>query len=245
MFLEEPRIGIPEKRPGQRGPSCRNDQVLNEVKPVNVSEVARQVSFEPIDVRDCERGLLVYDQAFVEVWTVREEERRDAEGKPYKGLNAVKALLVIRKDPPPKKRYSLSNAPITTDKRRVTHWKATRYFVERTIQDTKPEAGWDDLPSPKYRAYRPTLAIDALALWFVACVNLNMRARQAASDTVTEILGVRRLPDISYATIRELLLTIFPLKTLTKAQAIELVTKHLVGRTKSTRSRLKGTKMLI
>jgi hypothetical protein len=40
----------------------------------------------------------VYKHAFAEVWTLREEERRDAAGQPYKGLRAVKELLVIRKE---------------------------------------------------------------------------------------------------------------------------------------------------
>ncbi len=90
-----------------------------------------------------------------------------------------------------------------------------------------------------------TLAIDALAIWFVTRMKLKLRGQQAASSVVSEVLGVRRIPDISSANIRELLLTVFPLKTLTKEQAVELVTTHLVGRTKSIRSRLKGTKMLI
>ena len=115
--------------------------------------------------------------------------------------------------------------------------------MERTIQDTKTEAGWDDLSSAKYRAYLHTLAIDALALWFVARVKLTMRPRQVSSEIVRETLGVRRLPELSFATIRDLLLTVFPLKTLTKEDAVELVTTKLMGRVKSTRSRLKGTQM--
>ncbi len=89
-------------------------------------------------------------------------------------------------------------------------WKSNRYFVERTIQDTKTEAGWDDLASAKYRAYMHTLAIDAFALWFVARSKLKMRPRQASSEIVQEMLNVRRLPELSFATIRDLLLTVFP-----------------------------------
>jgi hypothetical protein len=139
----------------------------------------------------------------------------------------------------------LSNALITTETRTLAQWKANRHFVEQTIQDTKTEAGWDDLQSPKYRAYMHTLAIDALALWFVAQTTLNMRSQFADADTVIQQLGVHRLPDLSFANIRELLRQVFPLKTLTKSQAVELVTKHLVNRTKSTKSRLKGTKIQI
>ncbi len=245
VYLEEPHIGIPKKAAGQRGPACKHERVLNDVSAMKVRDLARQVDFESIDVRECERGVLSYEHAFVEVWTLREEERQDAEGNSSNGLRAVKALLIIRKDSPKKKSDSLSNAPVSPDKGTLAQWKANRYIVERTIQDTKTGAGWDDLSSGKYRSYMPTLAIDALAIWFVTRMKLKLRGQQADSSVVSEVLGVRRFPDISSANIRELLLTVFPLKTLTKEQAVELVTTHLVGRTTSTRSRLKGTKMII
>ena len=59
--------------------------------------------------------------------------------------------------------------------------------MERTIQDAKTEAGWDDLASPKYRAYLHTLAIDALAIWFVARVKLKMRQEQASPETFMQV----------------------------------------------------------
>jgi len=242
VYLKEPRIGVPETPAGHRGPRYRNEHILEGV-PLTVAQVARQTTFEPVSVRECERGVLTYDHAVVEVWTLREETREDAEGTSYTGLKAVKELLVMRKDTPHKMSYSVSNAPITTDLCTLAQWKSNRYFVERTIQDTKTEAGWDDLCSAKYRAYLHTLAIDALALWFVARVKLTMRPRQVSPEIVRETLGVRRLPEVSFATIRDLLLTVFPLKTLTKEDAVELVTNKLMGRVKSTRSRLKGTQM--
>ena len=243
VWLTEPVIGIPEKVPGQRGPAAKHEQVLAPDLTVKVSEFRRDLAREPLAVRDCERGVLVYDHAFAEVWTLREEARRDETGKPYNGLRAVKELLVIRQESTGKCSYSLSNAPLTTDKQTLAQWRANRHFVERTIQDTKSEAGWDDLQSPKYRAYMHTLALDALALWFVAQVKLKMRSRVADVEAMTQQLGVNRLPDLSFANVRELLLTVFPLNTLTKDQAIELVAKHLMNRTKSTKSRLKGTKI--
>jgi len=131
-----------------------------------------------------------------EVWTLREEQRQDAQGNPDNGLRAVKELLIIRKDSPGKKRYRLSNAPSSTDKHTLAQWKANRYVVERTIQEANTESGWDDLSSGKYQAYMHPLAIDALALWFVTRMNLKLRGRQANSSVVSEVLGVDRLPPI-------------------------------------------------
>jgi hypothetical protein len=152
VWQEEPVIGIPEKRTGQRGPAYKHEQVLSPSVSLQVRALRQELEFEPVYVRDCERGQLVYEHAFAEVWTVREEARRDGHGNAYKGVRAVKELLVIRKEKMGKYSYRLSNAPITTEKRTLAQWKANRHFVERTIQETKTEAGWDDLQSAKYRA---------------------------------------------------------------------------------------------
>jgi SRSO17 transposase len=245
VYLDAPQVGVPTKSSGHRGPVCRTERIINAVSPIKVSQLAHQVPFETIEVRDGERGVLKDEFAFCEVWTVREEERPDADGKASKRLRPVKELLVMRRESPHKVSYSLSNASLKMDKRVLAAWKTDRYFVERTIQDTKTEAGWDDLASPKYRAYMHTLAIDALALWFVARVKLKMRTQQASPETVRERLGIRRLPDLSFANVRALLRTVFPLKKLTKDEAVEFVTMQLVRRTKSTRSRLKGTTLRI
>jgi SRSO17 transposase len=245
VWTEEPQIGIPTKWPGQRGPAPKHEQVLSPSASIQVRDLRHTVRFEPLYVRDCERGQLIYEHAFTEVWTVREEERQDAQGRSYTGLRAVKELLVIRKEATGKYSYSLSNAPITTDKHTLGQWKAHRHFVERTIQDTKTEAGWDDLQSGKYRAYMHTLALDALALWFVAQTKLKMRSRFADAETITQHLGIHQLPDLSFANVRELLRQVFPLKTLTQSQAVDLVSRHLMHRAKSTKSRLKGTKIQI
>lgn len=245
VYLEEPQLGVPQKPAGQRGPAGRNERVLNDVSAVKVSQLARQIEFEPIEVREYERGVLRNDFAFCEVWTLREEERQNGDERPFTGLRAVKELLVIRREASSNISYSLTNAPLSLGTHTLARWKTDRYFVERTIQDAKSEAGWDDLSSPKYRAYMHTLAIDALAIWFVARTKLKMRRQQVSPDEAMETVGVHRLPDISFANVRALLRTVFPLKTLTKATAVEFVIKQLVGRTKSTRSRLKGTKLLI
>lgn len=244
VYLTEPQVGVPPKPEGQRGPACRNERIINGATPLKVSQLARQVEFETIEVRTYERGVLRNDFAFCEIWTLREEVRDDHEGQSYKGLRPVKELLVIRQEAAGKRSYSLSNAPLSLGTHTLAGWKTDRYFVERTIQDAKQEAGWDDLSSPKYRAYMHTLAIDALAIWFVARTKLKRRQHHVAPDEAMERLGIERLPDLSFANMRALLRTVFPLKTLTKADAVTFVTKQLVGRTKSTRSRLKGTKLL-
>ncbi|MCP4405152.1 MAG: transposase, partial [bacterium] len=140
VYLTAPQIGVPPKPVGQRGPACRNERVINDASPVKVSQLARQLEFETIEVREYERGVLKNEFAFCEVWTLREEARQEANGQPYKGVRPVKELLVIRKETSRKMSYSLSNAPLSMEKRVLAGWKTDRYFVERTIQDAKAEA---------------------------------------------------------------------------------------------------------
>jgi SRSO17 transposase len=85
VYLTEPQIGVPQKPAGQRGPACRNDRVVNDVSPVKVSQRARQLEFETIEVRESERGVLQNAFAFCEVWTLREEERQEADEQVSKG----------------------------------------------------------------------------------------------------------------------------------------------------------------
>jgi hypothetical protein len=53
-------------------------------------------------------------------------------------------------------------------------------------------------------------------------------------------LGVTSLPALSVANVRELLQAVMPLQQVSPEQARRLVVKHLVERSRSTRSRLKA-----
>ena len=119
-------------------------------------------------------------------------------------------------------------------------WRALRYFAERIFQDSKSEAGWDELVARKYRAWIHHTALDALALWFAATIKLDWSQAHPRDPTLVEQFEVVVLPALSMANIRELLKAVLPLKQLTPEQAQRLVIKHLVNRTRSTRTRLKA-----
>ena len=65
-------------------------------------------------------------------------------------------------------RYSLTNAPPSTDLATLAHRKCQRYFVERSLQDAKSELGMADFQALKYRAWEHHLALTLLASWFIA-----------------------------------------------------------------------------
>ncbi len=112
----------------------------------------------------------------------------------------------------------------------------------KNSQDAKSEAGWDELVARKYRAWMHHTALDALALWFMATTKLDWAAAYPRDAELAQQLEVPVLPALSMANVREMLKAALPLKQLSPKQATRLVVKHLVNRSRSTRSRWKAQK---
>ena len=234
VYLTEPIVGVPNKKEGKSRKPI-HEKVLNQ-DPIIVNCLTNSLEFETIEIRNCERGILVYKHAFLPVWTLREQISTNQTGEKYKKLHPVKEMLIIRLEHTGKYSYSFTNASIDTDHKQLALWRSDRYFVERTIQDTKSQAGWDELRSGKYRSYMHRLAIDALAIWFVASAKLEEREYLVDNQHVKEHDPI---PDLSFANVRQLLLVAFPLNNISKEESIKLVNRHLLNRARSTKCRLK------
>ncbi len=92
----------------------------------------------------------------------------------------------------------------------------------------------------KYRAWLHHTALDALALWFAAETKLDWAHLQPRDPELKRDFEIAFLPALSLANIRELLKAVLPLQQLSPQQARRLVIKHLVNRSRSTRSRWKA-----
>ncbi|MCI0529438.1 MAG: IS701 family transposase [Nitrospira sp.] len=230
VYLEKPVVGIPETPTGKRGRPFSRWQVLNDVKPVEVRHIVSypDTVLQPIEIRPSERGLLVYECAARRVWTISTlgEVRQE--------------WLFIRQEHDGTFSFSFSNAPADTELCRLARWRCGRYFVERTFQDVKSEAGWDELMARKYRAWMHHAALDALALWFIAETKLDWAKSHPRDPGLEKQLEVEKLPALSFANVRELLQAVLPLKQLSPQEAIGLVVTHLINRSRSTQSRLKA-----
>ena len=228
VYLTQPDFGIPPRR-SRRGRPPTRPQVLNEVKPVEVRQVARRSDtvFHRSRVRSTERGELEDPFAMRWVWTI------------HHGVLAEE-WLVIRHEASKRYSYALSNAPVNTPQDYLAWLKCMRYFVERVNQDAKSEAGWDDLQAQKYRAWEHHLALTVLATWFVAQTKLEWAEQYPRDPTLAQQFDVDVLPALSMANVRELLRAAMPLPQLTPETAAELVVEHLVNRTRSRKSRLRS-----
>ncbi len=228
IYLSEPVMGVPANAPGKRGPRFSRKQVTNDCQPVKVRSLADEMTLAPVAIRHAERGLLVYECAARPVWTVTQE-----------GV-VRKEWLFVRCERDGSFSFSLSNAPMDTSLAKLAFWRSERYFAERTFQDAKTEAGWDELVARKYRAWMHHTALVALALWFAAETKLDWSQQHPRDPELTRQLEVAVLPALSMANIRELLKAVMPLKQLSPEEATQLVISHLVNRSRSTSCRLKA-----
>ena len=191
-----------------------------------VAQIGEQADFERIDVRPCERGMLTYDHAFVNICTQNLDNP----------TIFTEEILIIRRENDGSSSFALSNG-LCIDHPTLALWRTQRYFVERTIQDTKSELGFDELQAVKYRAYIHTLALCAMALVFMADIKIDQRKNYVKQDIVNEELNIPQLPDLSLANVKELMKAIFPLPQLSKQQAVQKVINTLFKRVKATRSK--------
>jgi len=229
VYLEKPVLGIPTPKPGQPGPKPSRMQVLNGVKPLAVHQVARRADtrWQRIRVRATERGELNDPFAVRRVWTTREEQ-----------TEPVQEWLVIRREAKNRYNYAFSNAAAEISINDLAWVKCQRYFVERSNQEAKSEAGWAELEARKYRAWVHHMALVILVSWFAAQIKWQWAQQALRDPTLHQQFAVDLLPALSMANIRLLLRAAMPLPQPTPEQAIAQVTQHLVNRTRSRRSRL-------
>ena len=81
-----------------------------------------------------------------------------------------------------------------------------------------------------------------LAAWFIAETRLDWMKRFAQDPALLAKYEVEVLPQLSVGNVRELLRAAMPLPQLSPQEAAQLVTTHLVNRTRSRKSRLKMAK---
>jgi DDE superfamily endonuclease len=195
--------------------------------PVVDLAVRHKTRWRRVQVRSVERGLLVADFTVERVWTPNQADQLEA------------LWLVIRRDLDGKRSFTLLNDPPDAAPEGLIEASCQRHFVECVFEEAKSELGWDDFCAQKYLAWEHHTALTAAALWFVAGVKLEWRQKYQRDPQLNKVFNLEVLPALSTANVRELLQAILPLPRLGAKQARDLVVKHLICRSRSTRSRLK------
>lgn len=229
VYLHRPVLGVPPNSTiRHRGRPFSRRRVVSDEKSISVTEAIQHMQFRSVTVRHSERGLLKFSCAALRVWIVTKEGYR------------IEEWLFVRREPDGTYKFALSNAPADTPLEKLAYWQASRYFIERTIQDAKSEAGWDELVAQKYRAWMHHAALVALTLWFIAETKLDWKQQFPRDPSLSLQMDLDVLPSLSMANIKELLKAVLPLKQLSPTLARRLVVKHLVARSRSISSRLKA-----
>jgi len=227
VYLEQPVVAVPDQ-PRSPGPTPTKPHILSPTPPVTVADVGRHpdTKRQEIIVRPTERGTITGPFAFRRVWTIGDDGWERAE------------WLVMRWEANNTCTYSLSNAPSDVADERLALLKCSRYFGERSHQDAKSEAGWDDLQARTYRAWEHHLALTVLATWFIAQTKLDWMQQGQRDPSLMHEFAVDVLPALSMANVRMLLRAVMPMPELTPEKATDLVITHLVNRTRSRKSRM-------
>src|SRR3989337_19197 len=184
VYLEKPVMGIPTVQSGKPCPQSSTPKVISDDKPLKVCDVARlkNTNWSRVRVRTTERGELNDEFAVRSVWTI------------YEG-KSVREWLVIRQESENTRTYSLSNASLDTPFKELARLKCQRFFVERSIQDAKSEAGWDELQAQKYLAWVHHLALTMLSLWFVTQTKIDWAKQHPRDPALLQLLDVDVLPE--------------------------------------------------
>jgi SRSO17 transposase len=223
VYLARPQVVYPLTK---RNQPAKNPKIVG-AKAFEVRDLRQQpaLQWQTIRLRPNERGYLEAKFARCRVWVVY-------------GTQMRQEWLLIRQDPV-QITYVLSNAPEDISLQTMAWRKTHRYLIERSNQDAKGELGWDEFQTRKYRAWEHQLALTILAAWFIAETRLDWMKRFAQDPALLAKYEVEVLPQLSVGNVRELLRAAMPLPQLSPQEAAQLVTSHLINRTRSRKSHLK------
>lgn len=196
---------------------------------LSVADLARLpfTDWQWLTLRPTEPGHLQAEFTRYPVWTVNRA-----------GIVRQETLLLKRE--PNGIRYTLTNAPLSTDLATLAFRRGQRYFVERSLPDAKSELGMADFQALKFRAWEHHLALTILASWFIAETCLDWAEDSAPDPQLAHDYQTDSLPQLSMANVCQLLRAALPLRQLSIQEAAALVVQHLDNRVRSRRSRLKN-----
>jgi SRSO17 transposase len=184
VWLEKPKIEIPEKK-GIVGRNPKREKILSgEPWPKKVQELAKQLDpsrYTRVFLRETERKELWSMLACLRIFPVRDK------------LPGVETWLIIRKDEGENTtKYQLSNAPMNTSIERLGQMSCSRYWIERTLEDGKGEAGLADYQVRGWTGWHHHMVMTLLAMLFILrmVVKWGEKAEMISVQDIKEVLEV-------------------------------------------------------
>jgi len=184
VWLEKPRIEIPEKK-GIVGRNPKRQKIISgEPQPNKVQKLAKQLDpsrYARVFLRETERKELWSKLACLRVFPVRDK------------LPGVETWLIIRKDEGENiTKYQLSNAPADTSIERLGKMSCSRFWIERALEDGKGEAGLADYQVRGWTGWHHHMVMTLLAMLFILqmVVKWGEKAEMISVQDIKEVLEV-------------------------------------------------------
>jgi SRSO17 transposase len=219
VWLEKPKTEVPQRK-GNKGRRPRRERLVNgEPKPMQVQEIAmlESVQWHHIFIRDTERKELWSCIVCLRVYPVRDE------------LPGEQTWLIIRKnDGENEIKYQLSNAPLDTSVERLGKMSASRYWIERALQDAKGGVGMADYQVRGWWGWHHHMTMTLLAMLFLLELLIDLK---------------EKAPKLTIQDVREILEVILPKRNIGGDEILEILEQKLKARESARRSHHKRNRM--
>lgn len=206
VWLEKPKTEIPERKGSRGRQPIRECLVDGEPSPMQVQKIAKleSIKWHHVFIRDTERKEMWAQITCLRVYPVND------------GLPCKETWLVIRKnDGEDEIKYQLSNAPPETSAERLGKMSASRYWIERAIQDAKGEVGMADYQVRGWLGWHHHMTMTLLAMLFLL-------------DLLVELK--EKAPALTIQDVREILEVILPRRKIKDGELLEMLEQKIIAR---------------
>jgi len=158
LYLEDPRPVVPAPTLGRGGKRTRPVAQSEKVRVDEWTKAQPESAWRAVTLRDSTKGALQVEVLHQRVWLW---DGKEAQGRHWRVIvrREVKARDELK--------YSLSNAPQHTALQRLAQMQGQRYWVERSFQDRKSQAGLDHYQARGWKAWHHHMALVMMAMLFM------------------------------------------------------------------------------
>ena len=158
MYLEDPRPVVPADSPGRGRKRTKPIAQSEKLRVDEWTKAQPPSAWRQLTLRDSTKGKLRVEVLHRRVWLWN---GREAQARHWH--------LIVRREIKARDeiKYSLSNAPADVSLQRLAQMQGQRYWVERSFQDGKSQAGLDHYQARGWKAWHHHMALVMMAMLFM------------------------------------------------------------------------------
>ena len=158
IYLEDPQPATPGSASGKGRKCTRPVAQCASVRVDQWLKAQPETAWKRVTLRDSSKGKLRVEILHQRVWSWNGKEAK-----------ARHWYLIVRREVGAHEeiKYSLSNAPEKTSLKRLAQMQGQRYWIERSFQDGKSQAGLDHYQARGWKAWHHHMALVMMAMLFM------------------------------------------------------------------------------